>query len=263
MDISHLWHTLGAAMMFVIFRSGKKSLLADASLFNLKWVFLSKQTGNWSWEKMKLPTSITANLKISHLCQLWVFSWGIHLPAVAVCYLCFYYTLCGFRHIEIYTVCVGMHTDWWAIIIKKVLVWLYDKENKGISSSCHLLLYSRCFLTFIHAFSSTPLVWSSCCPYLSSPSSFLPQTPSAVWFSHTYFQRTHLPLPASGCLALQAWHCAMVEEGLCHDASWLRVWDFRRLDQRREVKGEEREKELLQQKASEEQLRERNRGKMD
>lgn len=59
---------------------------------------------------------------------------------------------------------------------------------------------------------------------------------------HCCFQRTRLP-PSSLILLLSpAWHCAMVEKGLCPDASWLRDWDFRRLDQRGEVKERKRGK---------------------
>lgn len=44
-----------------------------------------------------------------------------------------------------------------------------------------------------------------------------------------------LPLSSVPFLS-RAWHCAMVEEGLCPHASWPRDWDFKRLDQRGEVK---------------------------
>lgn len=73
----------------------------------------------------------------------------------------------------------------------------------------------------------------------------LPGTPSPTSFFHCSFQRTCLPPSVFGSLA-RAWHCAMVEEGLCPNASWLRDWDFRGLDQRWEVKGQK--KELLHQK---------------
>lgn len=68
-------------------------------------------------------------------------------------------------------------------------------------------------------------------------------------------------LPLSSVLFLsQAWHCAMVEEGLCPRASWPRVWDFRGLDQRGEVRDRKGKRSYYNRRRLKRSWREKGRG---
>lgn len=155
-----------------------------------------------------------------------------------------------------------------------VSVWLYkgvkweeekrkwDKMHATFSYALILLSssYLYIFCTFFQStqqFSFCPSALLTCHPFFFSP----PRTPSPTSFSHCCIHRACL-YSVFGSLALsRGWHCAMVVEGLCPDASWLSVWDFRRLDQRREVKWEKGGKRGLLQRERAKSRREKGRGK--
>lgn len=169
-----------------------------------------------------------------------------------------------------------MHADCWGMIMMYrcdyIKEWNGKKRRKSEIrcmspslmrlSCCPLVIctFSVLFFSPLSIFLSVRLLFLPVIPFFFSP----PRTPSPTSYSHCCIHRACL-YSVSGSLALsRGWHCAMVVEGLCPDASWLSVWDFRRLDQRREVKWEKGGKRGLLRREKAKSWREKGkREKMD
>lgn len=133
-----------------------------------------------------------------------------------------------------------------------VSVWLYKEENREWAKRCltpsvflQLTVLPKClpFLYFSLGFgqlgSFVHLPFSPVIPLFSFSSFLLPAPFLTVAGEHACLH----PSVFGFFLLSQAWHCAMVVEGLCPEASWLWDWDVKkRLDPRREVKLEKSKK---------------------
>lgn len=227
-----------------------QTLLVDVSLFDEVGQFI-KQAGTWSWEnKTKLPRFITVKPKTSHLCQfrkiLTFWRFRVFLQRQCFCvYVCVCALNSGFKRVQVCLyLCMHMNACRLLRNDNDVSVWFKKRKDevnrssewntkKIQDSACHLLLSTVLVVLYLLVsfqvsvlfFWSTQLVLCTCCPYLSSPFSSSDSLSYLLFITTAFSVLVSLP-PSLVLLLSQAWHCAMVEEGLCPDASWLRNWDL-------------------------------------